>query len=205
MGADIGLIDPEFKSRVAYEVQLLASRTDLRTIVARKQAYWELIQAELAAHRLPEVLGYVACVESHFDTTTRGPGGGVGMWQLTPAIARRLHLKVDDECTGPFLRCTATGEEAGGVDERLDAAKSTRAAADYLELLLEGLDTDSSLLAIAAWQREEQLRAAVVEQPRKDFWSLYWHHGLPADAMKYVSQVLAAAIVCSDPPWAGGR
>ncbi len=81
----------------------------------RARTYWPLIEAALAEQQIPIEIAALPFVESGYDPKARSAAGAVGLWQLMPATARGLGLKVDK-----------------GVDERLDPAASTRAAAKML-------------------------------------------------------------------------
>lgn len=75
----------------------------------------------------------LALAESGGDASNVSPKGAVGMWQLMPATARHYGLRVDSK-----------------VDERLDIAKSTRAAARYIRKHLKTFHGDIEW-AVAAY------------------------------------------------------
>ncbi|HEX4381441.1 MAG TPA: transglycosylase SLT domain-containing protein, partial [Myxococcales bacterium] len=130
--ADTYAINPGFKKQVA----LQADRPDLRREIESKKNNWNLMTKVFAEHRLPGEMAYLAWVESRFDSEARNrASGAAGMWQLMPLTARRLHLRVDDECFDVSVTCSPDGDQGLGVDERLDPARSTRAAAASLESL----------------------------------------------------------------------
>ena len=115
--------------------------------------------------------------------TTRWP-----TWQFTPATARALGLRV-----------------GGGVDERLDLHKSTRAGCRYLRNLILDFGAGSSvMLALAAYNlgptRVKQA-IAKVDDPikQRNFWYLYRVRALPAETREYVPKVFAAIIIGRNP------
>lgn len=69
----------------------------------------------LVAHEVPPQLVALPFIESGFNPKARSSAGAAGLWQLMPATARGLGLRVDRK-----------------VDERLDIEKATRAAARML-------------------------------------------------------------------------
>ena len=67
---------------------------------------------------LPTEYALIPLLESDYRTDARSPWGQTGLWQFTAATARRHGLRVGE-----------------GVDERLSADASTRAAVAYLRKL----------------------------------------------------------------------
>lgn len=70
----------------------------------------------LAAEGVPTELKALPFIESTFNPLARSSAGAAGLWQLMPATARQLGLRVSRK-----------------VDERLDVLRSTRAAAKMLK------------------------------------------------------------------------
>lgn len=67
---------------------------------------------------LPQQFALIPIIESGLRPEARGRGGPLGLWQLMPATARHLGLRVGK-----------------GGDERLSVLRSTTAALDYLQAL----------------------------------------------------------------------
>ena len=183
---------PEFRDAVRRFRDELQQRKDLPAILARKEHYWSTVTRELAAKSLPAEFGFVALEESHFDPRARSEISA-GLWQFTAPTARRFGLRVDD-----------------AADERLDADKSTRAAAAYLATLVEEFGPESFMLALTSYNAGEASVRRGLEQVARgkgalrnaahDYFELYRQNLLGAEARAYVPRVIAAALVAG-----GGR
>lgn len=124
---------------------------------------------------VPIELLTVAQVESNLNPFAVSSKGALGVWQLMPATARRYGLRAD------AVR-----------DDRLDAGKSTRAAAQYLRDL--HVQFGDWLLALAAYNAgEDAVQRAVERTGKADFWSLSEAGQLPKETQAYVPAVLAAS------------
>jgi membrane-bound lytic murein transglycosylase D len=186
------LVPPLFKERLKHHIQQTVSRSNTRTVYARKQKYWPMIIKEFSARGLPEEMAYVAWTESQFDPLADNPSGARGMWQFMAPTARSYGLRVDSS-----------------VDQRIDAQKETRAAAHYLANLLADFGEDSFMLAIASYNKGEagmrRVLHEVAQEPggfrkeKRDFWHLYRLKKLPQETLEYVPQILAAAVISNNP------
>ena len=137
-------------------------------------------------------MAYTAYAESQFDSTAESDAGAKGMWQMTASTAQALGLVVNDQ-----------------VDERLNVAKQTHAAARHIANLLAEFGEDSFMLAMASYNRGEAgvrraLHQVAEEQggfkkEKRDFWHLYRLKKLPPETREYVPKILAAAIVYGNP------
>ena len=123
---------------------------------------------------LPLELLTVAQVESNFDSWALSPKGARGLWQFMPTTARRYGLRVD------AVR-----------DDRLDAEKSTRAAARYLrDLYAQFKDWP---LALAAYNAgEDAVQRAIERSGNADFWALSNGRQLPRETRAYVPSIFRA-------------
>jgi soluble lytic murein transglycosylase-like protein len=185
-------VPPLFKERLQFHVDELLRAGNLQYVYGRKQKYWPMILQEFGALGLPEEMAFIAWAETQFDPNAHSKAGAAGMWQLGADTARRFNLRVDAQ-----------------IDERLDPAKSTRAAARYLANLLAEFGEDSFMLAMASYNRGEagmrRVLHEVASEPggfrkeRRDFWHLYRLKKLPEETREYVPKVLAAAIVSMNP------
>ena len=120
---------------------------------------------------LPVELKYLAVVESKLKTTAVSKVGAMGMWQLMPATAKKLGLKV-----------------SGKIDERKYAWKSSAAAARYLQELYEIFD--DWLLVIAAYNSgPAPVLNAIKKSGSRNFWQLQYF--LPKETRLHVKRFIA--------------
>ncbi len=142
----------------------------------------------LERNHLPRDFAYMVLVESAMRPADTSAAGGAGLWQLTPATARGLGLRVNAE-----------------VDQRLDLDQSTEAASRYIRSLILDFGAGSSvMLALAAYDvgptRVKQAIRHVTDPIRqRDFWYLYRTHALPEETREYVPKVVAAMIIGRQP------
>ncbi len=156
-------------------------RSIVRSWMARRERWGELIRRTLREEGLPEDLLYVAMVESGFTADARSDAGAVGPWQFM----------------GP------TGEEYGltqshWIDLRRDPEASTRAAARYLGALHARFGTWE--LALAAYNMGYgALLRAMRKYDTNDYWELTrLESALPFETSLYVSKIIACAIVAQN-------
>jgi soluble lytic murein transglycosylase-like protein len=192
--ADTPAIPPSFVRAVERSIDEIVSDPETPATYARKKQIWPLIKAEFGAQGLPEAMAYIAWTESRFDPEARTPVGSLGIWQFVPGTARQAGLRVDE-----------------AVDERRDAARSTRAAARYLGALIGELGgAESFLLVLQSYNVGESkvrkiLHEAALEpggwrRERRDYFHLYRQKRFPrGEAANYVPKVFAAFLVASDP------
>ena len=149
-------------------------RPSLGTAMRRLDQLRPMIELILQTEGIPLQLASVIVVESGGRADARSPKGARGLWQLMPETARRYGLEV-----------TAT------ADERLDAEKSTHAAARYLRDLYQQFG--SWPLALAGYNVGEQaLQRAVARSGTLDFVQLSSLRLLPQETRNYVPAVLSA-------------
>jgi len=168
-------------------VQLIAERQCfehgfIARSIERGRPVIAMMSAELEKKYLPSLLHYLSLIESGYISNAASQAKAVGPWQFIPETGQRYGLHVD----------------AAGVDERSDYAKSTRAAAEYLNDLLFDFGGDDLLLALASYNRGEQgVRNALrkLENPfsERSYWRLVETGKLPKETACYVSRFLAAA------------
>ena len=148
--------------------------------LARIRQLRPLMEPILVEEGVPATLAAVALVESGGRLDALSDKGALGLWQLMPQTARRFGLTV-----------------SAATDERLDAVKSTRAAARYLrELRLHFGDWQ---LAFAAYNAGEQrVEQALRRAGSADFLRLGAH--LPAETRSYVPAVRSAVSLLERTP-----
>jgi membrane-bound lytic murein transglycosylase D len=188
---DVDVSPFESHDRVARYVALFTGegRDRFAARVQRGTRFDSLIRGRLRAAGLPEDLTYLALVESGYDPNAVSRASAVGMWQLMAGTARELGLRVD-----------------WWVDERRDPVKSTDAAVRNLRWLRK--EFGSLFLAAAAYNGGPgrigrglaQLAAASdssVGETR--FFALAEGGLLREETVNYVPQIIAAALVASEP------
>lgn len=141
-----------------------------------------MLERELQGKKMPPLLHYVAAIESGYRNDARSVTGAVGLWQFMPGTAADYGLRV-----------------AGGVDERKDAERATRAAAQYLQHLVFEFGSDALLLALAGYNYgQARVRVALkrLEDPFHDrsYWRLVERGLLPPETAAYVARFAAAAL-----------
>jgi membrane-bound lytic murein transglycosylase D len=134
----------------------------------------------LMSYGVPSDLVYVTLVESCFNTIAVSPKGAAGCWQIMPGTARQLGLRVSER-----------------HDERFDLVKSTRAAAKYLRILHDELN--SWPLAVAAYNAGVPLVDKALRKHRKNtIWELAKIGALPRETSTFVSKVFAMMAIAND-------
>lgn len=132
--------------------------------------YFNLIDGILLQHGLPKELKYLAVIESELKPGAVSWAGAVGPWQLMPATARALGLKVSKR-----------------IDERVDYHKSTHAAAKHLKDLYR--EFGDWLLVIAAYNGGSgNVYSAIRKSGSRNFWQLQYY--LPAESRTHVKKFI---------------
>ena len=154
----------------------------LERAIARGKDLVPMLREELEAARMPPLLHYVALIESGYKNGATSTARAAGVWQFMPGTGRQYGLKV-----------------GGGVDERRDPEKATRAAARYLRDLAFEFGGDALLLALAGYNRGENgVRRSLkrLEDPFSDrsYWRLVDMDLLPQETQNYVPRFIAAAV-----------
>jgi len=189
-GAETYSIPPEFLAEVQRFIQQYQGpdRRNMERALGAASKNMKTMRRIFAENNLPEDLAYVVLVESALSGDRKSSAGAVGLWQFTPATARAYGLKVE-----------------GDVDERLNVAKSTRAACQYLrDLILDFGSGSSVMLALAAYNLgPSKVKSAVrkVKDPikQRSFWYLYRVRAVPPETREYVPKVIAAMIIARHP------
>lgn len=144
---------------------------ELEAAEKRSERYFKIIEPIFNKYGLPPELKYLAVVESQLKASAVSHAGAKGPWQLMPATARDLGLKVN-----------------GKQDERTHYYKSTVAAAKHLKDLYN--DFGDWLLVIAAYNSGAgPVYAAIKKSGSRNFWRL--QNFLPAETRGHVKRFIA--------------
>ncbi len=141
--------------------------------VAMRQAmglstyYFPIFEDVFCRYSLPLELKYLAVVESMLKPTATSRAGAKGIWQFMYRTGRSFGLYIDSF-----------------VDERMDVAKSTEAAAKYLKSLYEMLGDWP--LAVSAYNCGAGNVNKAIRRAggKRDFWSVYPF--LPSETRSYM-------------------
>lgn len=171
--------DFEGKDKAAWNMQVKQfvktyiheNKKNLYKIDKRSSSPFVIIESVFRRYGLPVQLKYLAVVESELNTRAVSKVGAAGPWQLMPATARILGLKINSR-----------------YDERKDYYKSSRAAARYLKDLHE--EYGDWLLVFAAYNSgESTVNSAIKLSGTTNFWTLRRY--LPEETRDYVNKYIA--------------
>ena len=144
--------------------------TGLRKMKTWAKPYFNLYDEVLTANGVPVELKYLSVIESHLSSQVVSWAGAAGPWQIMPAEATRLGLKLLPN------------------DERMDYQKSTQAAATILRELYQQFG--DWLLVVAAYNGGAgRLSKAIEKKKTKDFWALQYE--LPLETRNHVKKFIA--------------
>lgn len=141
------------------------------------RSYFPMIARALQTRGVPDVLKYVAVVESSLDPNAESEAGAIGLWQFMPATGAMYGLSEED------LR---------------SPSRSTTAAVHHLHRLGVMFNGDWQL-ALAAYNGGDgrvldavnRVRGSLGRQP--SFWEIYPY--LPTETREYVAKFIATARV----------
>jgi len=151
--------------------------------LSRGMQHLPMIRGILRSEGLPLDLAYIPLVESAFKSTALSGAQAKGIWQFMSATGLENGLTHD-----------------WYIDERVEAEKSTRAAAKYLKRLHAMFDGDWALALAAYNAGQGRVRRALNRSGRSDYWSLTASTMyLPRETRNYVPLVMAAMVVGRDP------
>ena len=143
---------------------------ELQAAEKRSTTYFKIIEPVLEKYGLPVELKYLAVVESGLKPSALSHVGAKGPWQLMPATARDLGLKVSKK-----------------YDERTHYYKSTVAAAKHLKDLYN--EFGDWLLVIAAYNSGAgPVYKAIKKSGSRNFWKLQYF--LPAETRGHVKRFI---------------
>jgi hypothetical protein len=118
-------------------VRFQQRHNEFRACLERANQYFPTVTSILSAYGVPDVLAYVALIESGFQPSVESSSGKTGLWQLSRAVAQSYGLKVNSY-----------------NDERKAIEASTRTFAQYISNLYRKFG--SWELAILGYEIGEQ-------------------------------------------------
>jgi membrane-bound lytic murein transglycosylase D len=143
---------------------------DLEKMKVWGKPYFDMYDGILAQYKLPLELKYLSVIESKLKNTAVSWAGAVGPWQLMPATARTLGLRVTSK-----------------VDERRNFYKSTHAASKMLKSLHNQFD--DWLLVIAAYNcGAGRVKSAIRKSNSSNFWDM--QRFLPLETRNHVKKFI---------------
>lgn len=147
----------------------------------RSGRHRDMILNKLEGEGLPKELLWLVMVESEFKVKGLSRAGAGGLWQLMPATAKKLGLKVNY-----------------WIDERYDPEKSTKAALKYLKELYDLFDDWH--LALAAYNRGEHgIGKDLAFSKSVKFDQLTTRSALPRETEDFVPKFMACVILGDNP------
>ena len=143
----------------------------------RADAFFPVVDPILAKYDIPPDFRYIPLAESGLNPRAMSPKGAGGYWQLMPATARELGLKV-----------------GGKTDERFNTRKATEAACRYLRKLYAQFGS-WSLVAAAYNVGPGYMKGQLRRQAQAD----YYQMKLPRETRYYLYRVLLYKELLSRP------
>ncbi len=177
-GEPVPLQDRRIWERMDREFMLnVYDRAQVYLWLKRSRRYFPFIEGRLQENGLPDDLKYLMVAESALRPHALSNKGAAGFWQFMERTGRRFNL-----------------QKKPWIDERLDLAKSTEAAIQYLKWLYELFGKWS--LAMAAYNcGEERLKEEITQQGENDFYRL----ALPQETERFLFRILSAKVILSHP------
>ena len=138
--------------------------------------YFPIFEKALQNNKAPLELKYLPIVESRLNPRAISKAGATGLWQFMYAAAKENGLELNSY-----------------IDERMDPAKSSEAAAKYLLKLKESYNDWT--LAIAAYNAGPRTisKAIIRSGGYKNFWNIRGF--LPYETARYVPSFIATMYV----------
>ncbi len=157
---------------------VLAEKGKLESILKAAAPYIYYIHQQTQKYNLPGELALIPVIESEFNPNDHSTKGATGLWQLMPATARDLGIKVKSS-----------------YDGRRNVIDSTKGALLYFRDLGNNFK-GNWYLAIAAYNCGQQTVANAIRRAGShDFSQLH----LPTETKFYVLKLLAIAAIVNNP------
>lgn len=179
IGANLNLDHHTQNPRVQQEIRhILRDKKSFVTILNHSRPYLYYIYSQTQKDHLPAELTLIPVIESEYNPNDHEPNGAYGLWQLMPATARILKVKMSN-----------------GFDGRHDTVASTKAALTFFRDLNTQFKGNWNL-AIAAYNCGPGCVASAV---RRSDSTNYFNLSLPLETKIYVPRLLAIAAIVKDP------
>ncbi len=181
VNGSIPLVENQWVAREIKSFQTV-ERRGFEESYRKSGQYMDMILAELRKAGLPEHLAWIPVIESGFKPRALSRARALGMWQFVRSTGYRYGLKQDKY-----------------VDERMDPAKSTRAAIQYM-IELHDMFGDWTT-AIAAYNCGEGQVQRVIRAQKVDYFDSFWDifANLPFETARHVPRFIATLLIVGDP------
>ncbi len=156
----------------------LDRRGFMQNLIDKEHNYLPLAKEVLKQWEVHEDFAYIMPVESEFDPRAYSQAKASGLWQLMPATAKMYGLRVDDF-----------------ADDRNLLDRSTKAAAEHLNMLSQVLKKDPFFMIAAYNNGDSNVRNMMTAQKVSDFWEARSN----AETEFYVEKVIIYKLLMSDP------
>jgi len=172
-GVDFPLDNFDVRERLDKEI-IVNAYYHSSTIQGLKRAnrYFSAIENVLKENGIPDDFKYLCLIESNLSQAT-SPSGAKGFWQFMPETAEEFGLVVNHQ-----------------IDERLDIAKSTAAACQYLKNA-QSIFGDWMLTAASYNRGVGGIENELKEQQVDRYFDLY----LTSETSRYVFRILAMKLI----------
>ncbi|MCR9171202.1 MAG: LysM peptidoglycan-binding domain-containing protein [bacterium] len=146
----------------------------IKVVMGRSELYFDMFEEKLDDYGLPIELKYLAVIESGLRPQVKSRAGACGLWQFMYRTGRMFGL-----------------EQNSYVDERMDPAKATDAACQYLKKLYDMYNDWN--LALAAYNAGPGNVNKAIRRSgnKKTYWEV--RPFLPRETQGYVPNFIAAA------------
>jgi hypothetical protein len=176
-GEPVPLDQPHIREQAERELYLmLQDQGQLILNIKRSGIFFPIFEKIASEDSVPDDLKYIAVIESALRNA-RSPKEAFGIWQFIESTGRRMGLEIDKD-----------------VDERLNIAKATNAAYQYLK---EGHSIFHSWTMAAAGYNmgHEFLAEQVLYQRDSNFYNLY----LNEETSRYVFRIAVMKEIMQHP------
>lgn len=165
-----------FNSQVKSYIKLYTQRRreQVETMLGLSEYYFPVFEEALDAKNLPLELKYLPIIESALNPKALSRAGASGIWQFMYYTGKRYGLEVNSY-----------------MDERRDAVKASKAAAEFLSELYK-IYGDWHLVIAAYNCGPGNVNKAIRRSGgKRNFWEIYYR--LPKETRGYVPAFIAAA------------